>query len=256
MIGEKAASSPLTGNILLKHALIDVIKKVNANMNGINLMLPQFSEPNKQLLKIPIGLCMRGALSDSLTGIYLFTFSDDPISTENEINVLSKDYARYLKDTEEYILQYGDGLNKEEIETQLRVWIGDFKAKYPKLFKSSTGNEWDLKKGSELRQGSKYRIDNTQTSDKDKFEWIRNCPGGEKYISLYVLIKYFSQHQHYGFANRSFIDDLPEEDFKRLVVGTVVITEVVWAFAHALDQLTEEVKQSYTEIHNKIHSFF
>ena len=87
IIGEKAASSPLTGNILLKHALIDLLKKVNANLYGISLMLPQLSEPNKQLLKIPIGLCMRGALSDCLTGMYLFTFSDDPASTEKEVDV-------------------------------------------------------------------------------------------------------------------------------------------------------------------------
>ena len=255
LVGKRAvANQPFTEKAQLKHCTIDILKKIDANLNGFNILLNSFSESESKRLKIPLSLCLRGVVSDCLTGIYLFSFSEDTKSLENELNLISLDYAKYLKDTEELILRYGDKRNDSEIKEALDQLIKKFKKDNPSFFKSTDDSEWNPKNNNKMREGSKFDP-RKGTTDRDKFDWLKEQDKDLDYILLYPLFRYFSQYQHYSFASRNLIDEFPNEDFKRFVAGIALITQSCWAFYYALDEISEDIDELNTHIIKKLDHF-
>lgn len=252
-VGVKSTSEHFVGKVILKNCLIDLSKKINASLNGFSLLLKHFEDSNNYLMKIPLSLCVRGALSDCLTGIYLYSLSEDEKSLKNEMSVISLDYAKYLRDSEEYALRYMEELEESMIKRRLLEWEKDFMVSHPQLFKSNKNNEWTFKDSNEFRSDSKYKPIGRGT-DRDKFNWIKNIDQNKDYISLYILFRYFSQYQHYNFANRDFIEKNPNEDFKKFLAAVFAIASSFRAFCFGLDQLTEEVEKAFSLIFGRLAS--
>ena len=254
LVGQRATGKPFTEKALMKNCIIDLLKKINANLNGFSILLDHFGEPNKNLLKIPLSLCLRGAVSDCLTGIYLYSLSEDTKSLENEVTLLSVDYAKYLRDAEEFILRYVDKLDEAEVKEALDKWTIEFKKNQPQLFKSTDDAEWSFKKHDVIRNGSKFNP-GKRVTEKDKFDWIKLLDNDLEYVPLYMLFRSLSQYQHYSFASRNLIDEFPFEDFKRFVSGIALITSSCWAFFYALDQISHDVNEFHSQISKKLSHF-
>jgi hypothetical protein len=251
-VGVKATRDSFEENVLLKNCIIDLLKKINANLNGFSYLLIHFSDASKCLIKIPIALCLRGALLDCMLGVYFYTFKSDEKSLLYELEVMNLDYAKFLKDTNEFSLKYGYDLTDSQLKNELDKWIIDFKNKNSKIFKTSD-NLWNLKSSKEIRKDSKF--DNSVNSDKDKFIWIEKLDKDKKYVSLYFLFRYFSQYQHYCLANRTMIDENPETDFIKQVASVASICQSIWAFAFCLNQIDDEFKSDFSIIGEKFERF-
>ena len=254
VVGQRATSKEFTEKALLRHCLMDLLKKTNANLNGFSILLSHFGEPENDLFKIPLSLCLRGAVSDCFTGIYLYSLSDDAKSLENEVNLMSIDYAKYLKDAEEFSLRYGDRLNELEINDALEKWKIEFKKDKPFIFKSKDDAKWEFKKINEIRKDSKYNPGNGGT-ERGKFEWLKLVDTDSDYILLYILFRCLSQYQHYSFASRQLIDGIHNEDFKKFVSGITLITQSCWVFFNALDQVSNDIDELYSQIIKKLNYF-
>lgn len=249
-LGQDSTRHPISGNLLLKNLIIDILKRVNANLNGFSILLNSFSKKKVKLFTTPMALCMRGALGDCLTAIYLYSISEDKKTLSNEVKVLSIDYAKYLYDYHKLILEI-ESSDEREIKIKMDNWIIDFKRNNSDIF-NSLDNTWNLKTYDKLRSDSKYIKTKKKPTEKFKYEWLKEIPEGKNYTSLYVLFRYFSQHQHYNFANRVFIEDNTLDDFHNFKISLLEISKVLIVFIIGLEEFTNKRKSQLDILNQKL----
>lgn len=255
LIGQRAVSKPFSDNKLLKHAILDLCKQIYANLYALNTLLSDFHDERNNLKRVPIALITRGALADCLTGVYLITFRNNPESLKNEINVMGREYAKFLRFFEEEKINYLEKSEKLDVKEEMKKWVTLFKKNQPYLFDNPSDSEWQLKSPKTLRHTSEIKLpkelDGPLTEDK-KSERIRQNDLKGDFDSLYIGFRYFSQYQHYSFSNRKMIEELREEFFGILImsVGCIVTTTSLFSTILGGNETTEEIKTNYDLINN------
>lgn len=215
-IGLHATSLPKSKEAFaIDVVLIDLLKRIMVNINAFNIILIENTKHNNALNTIPMSLCLRTASIDCLTASYLLCIHTDDLTFINELHVMSLDYARYLKKIHEIKRDYEHSVSSTK---EFNDWFEKFRIKHAKYY-NFKNNEWILKSADELRSGSnsnflewltKRKYKGKLTEDL-KFEYINES--NKDLAVFYIFFRYFSQHQHYGFANRGFIEDNTNEDF-------------------------------------------
>ncbi|WP_147407382.1 hypothetical protein [Reichenbachiella sp. MSK19-1] len=253
LIGNKAVARPFSEKKLLKHALLDLCKQIYANLYAIKTLLAEFHDERNNLKRVPIALITRGAIADCLTGVYLITFRNSDESLKNEIDVMSREYAKFLRFFEDEKIRYLQKFETLEAEEELKKWESNFKNSHPQLFVNKEDTEWRLKSAKSLRSTSEIKLskelDGNLTEEK-KAKRIKRNDKNEDYGLLYVGFKYFSQYQHYSFSNRKMIEDLREEFFGILLMSIASIATTTSLFSSILggEGNEDEIKRNYESI--------
>ncbi|MEO9850194.1 MAG: hypothetical protein ABJH72_19215 [Reichenbachiella sp.] len=255
LIGQRAVSEPFSEKKLLKHAILDLCKQIYANIYGLNILLSDFHDERNNLKRIPIALITRGAIADCLTGVYLITFRNGSESLKNEIDVMSRDYAKFLRFFEEEKVKYLQEFEEIEANEEIKKWEISFKKSQPHLFVNPDDSQWILKSPKKLRETSEIKLpkelDGPITEDK-KSERIKQNDKTGDYGLLYVGFRYFSQYQHYSFSNREMIEELREEFFGILLMSIASIATTTSLFSSILggSGTKEGIKNNYELINN------
>ncbi len=214
LIGKKSTSEQFSEKKLLKHALLDLSKQIYANMHALNTLIPDFHVNGFELKRIPIALVSRGAIVDCQTGLYLISFINSDQSLKNEIDAMSLAYAKFLHTFQKEKLQYLEN-DEKLISQKLRQWEISFKSNYGHLFKSRVTEKWDFKNVKDLRVTSEEGLKNDlngKITEAVKYNRIKEFFNRQDYTFLYTGFGYFSQYQHYSFANRKMLEDPSTKD--------------------------------------------
>lgn len=206
---------------IVKITYSTIVEKVARNIHGISTILRSndgYLQNNRQ----PIMLLLRGIIEDMWVGAYLFRLKNDQVSFQNELNVISIQYARFsefLIKREPYYSFAGKefkGLSKENIRALIEEKLLNFRTKNIQVYKQNIKGETVLKSEGELRKTSNPSHLIIKSSEGKIEDWnnrkftasllndIIELVGSEGNVTLqlysytYFLYRALSQYQHFS----------------------------------------------------------
>ena len=226
---------------IVKESFLTIVQKVAGNIHGINCLLiseASYLEHNCQ----PIMLLLRGVVEDLWIGAYLVRLKDDLVSFQNEINVISLQYAKFS----EFIIKrepaYGfvskqfQGLSADERQKLIEQYLETFRDLHADLYASDVHGVKKLKSAEDLRSTSnkmhlKLKSPSGEERDWNKKEYkvsllseIIEFVGNENnevlklYNYTYFIYRALSQYQHFSLkASKEILNN--EAEFE-LALGT------------------------------------
>jgi hypothetical protein len=227
---------------LKEHTYLDLIRRIKCSLIGVSKLLESW--PEQVEVKVPISLILRTCLTDMLLLLYLGTFDNSEDSFRNELLLLDIDYIKFVKTMIE-----NDGIAVPDSETDKDAYI---KSTLDKLYagashllKSATAST--PKKVEEIRATSDLQLFlvaeayKQPLSERSMYEQIKAHPDITSLSPLYLIQRYFSQHQHYSPAGRDYIQHKPRFEFIQWVKAIAGIHDTVSIAASLLSARQEVI---------------
>ena len=243
----------------IKVALLDLIKRIHANLHVIKMILPEFIEV--KTLAVPISLLVRTCLSDALTGFYLLTFSKDEVSFQNELNLMALDYISYLAKLTQIEPHFSmPDLSPQEREKIVIEKLDEIALNYPDLIESRVNLKIIKKTPAEIRSSSNVKmfpfkeIMNLPLTDLSKFERLFDYPdeGMQSISYLYPLYRFYSQFHHYSVLTRKLMDLDIQVHKRHLTLSIFLLYQSLYSFCTAVEvpeELLIPIQQNIEEIY-------
>lgn len=209
------------------HYFLDIMARFRYNSEGLLSLMDSFHKDYR--LKTCINLLLRAICSDALTALYLLTFYDNNdvnnVSVKNELDLISSEYLRFVKQTIEEDHQLLESLNiKSETIDEKRIW---FASLAPELINS----KGEIKNRDEIRATTKPEIKNglkhtgAFLTENEKFKRIKE-KGFADYAFIFIAFKYYSQFQHFTLMSKKIIESKPFHDtyYMALTIDNMLMT--------------------------------
>lgn len=195
------------------HYFLDIFARFQYNCEGLLNLLDSFHKDYR--LKMCVNLLLRSVCSDIITALYLLTFYDksesNNVSVKNELDLISSEYLRSLKQT---IEEDHNLLTQLNIPTQT---IDEKRNWFMSLAPSLLDNKGDVKSRDQIRETTKPEIkqglkkNGTFLTENEKFQRIKD-KGFSDYGFVFVAFKYYSQFQHFSLMSKKYIECKPFQD--------------------------------------------
>jgi hypothetical protein len=221
----------------IKIILLDLTKRIHANLHAVKIILPEFYEV--KTLSLPVSLLIRTCLSDALTGFYLLTFSEDEPSFQNELNVMALDYISYLEKLTKLEPEFTiPKLSPGDFDKIVYSRLDEVAKTYPDLIEKRVGYKLVKKTPAAVRSTSKVelfpekKLMNLPLTDNAKFDWLFNHEDiSAKSLSYsYPLFRFYSQFHHYSVMSRDLLDLKMQEHQIHLTLSFVLLLQAIHAF--------------------------
>lgn len=220
---------------------LEIVARFRYNSEGLLNLLDSFEKDYR--LKICLNLLLRSICSDCLTALYLYTFYDkndkENIAIKNELDLISSEYLRYLKQTteEDYELTKSLKLPMTETIEERRNWVNSLA---PELL----DKQGKIKGREEIRQTSAINIkeglkkSGSFLTENEKYQRIKE-KGFAQYGFIFLAFKYYSQFQHFSLMSKKIIESKPFHDtlYMAMTIDHMLITtDIIFQIAKSPNQ--------------------